>query len=195
MVIIQRGGTGDVVLDGDEALATLLENCEDAYGFPPYSEIEHFLHSHEGAQLQTAERETIARALHGVKATLMRSETMDWATRLGALLGPAVKPVAIAGGAPPRRQRPSLAQPRTRRRGRGRHPGRRPPAPGAPARRGRAAVATDHIPRTSPATWAALAAVLVLAAFLRLWDLQALGANSDEAVYAGRRPRSPATRR
>ncbi len=100
MVIIQRGGTGDVVLDGDEALATLLENCEDAYGFPPYSEIEHFLHSHEGAQLQTAERETIARALHGVKATLMRSETMDWATRLGALLGPAVKPVAIAGGAP-----------------------------------------------------------------------------------------------
>ena len=31
----------------------------------------------------------------------------------------------------------------------------------------------------------ALAAVLALAAFLRLWDLGAVGANSDEAVYAG----------
>jgi 4-amino-4-deoxy-L-arabinose transferase-like glycosyltransferase len=40
-------------------------------------------------------------------------------------------------------------------------------------------------PRASPWVWVTLAAILALAAFLRLWHLDALGANSDEAVYAG----------
>ena len=47
MVVIERGGRGDAVLDEREALATLLENCEDAYGFPPYSAIEDFLRAPE----------------------------------------------------------------------------------------------------------------------------------------------------
>lgn len=93
MVIIQRGGVGDVHLSGEEALETLLDNCEDAYGFPPYQAIEHFLHSHAGARLQRAERETIGRALHGVRATLLRSETMDWWTRLGGVLGSPLAPL------------------------------------------------------------------------------------------------------
>src|SRR6185436_8510403 len=31
MIVIERGGEGDVVLDEGEALGTLLSNCEDAY--------------------------------------------------------------------------------------------------------------------------------------------------------------------
>ena len=41
MLVIQRGGTGDVELENQEALDILLSNCEDAYGFPPYPIIEH----------------------------------------------------------------------------------------------------------------------------------------------------------
>ena len=29
-----------------------MSNCEDAYGFPPYTKIEHFLHSRNGNDLQ-----------------------------------------------------------------------------------------------------------------------------------------------
>ena len=41
-----------------EALETLMENCDDAYGFPPYPVIEDFLHSsRNGADLRASERE------------------------------------------------------------------------------------------------------------------------------------------
>src|SRR5262249_41457614 len=99
MAIIERGGVGEEQLSAPDALATLLENCEDAYGFPPYPTIAHFLHSRDGATLRDVERATIARALHGVDATLLRSETMDWASRLGAVLGVAPQPVPAPAGA------------------------------------------------------------------------------------------------
>ena len=98
MAIIQRGGEGETVLPPDEALGILLENCEDAYGFPPYPVIEHFLHSRNGATLREAERATIRRALTGVETTVLRSETMDWWTRVGAVLGVAPQPVSLANG-------------------------------------------------------------------------------------------------
>jgi dolichol-phosphate mannosyltransferase len=100
MAIIQRGGVGEERLSGPDALATLLENCEDAYGFPPYPTIEHFLHSRGGARLKEVERAIVERALHGVDATLLRSETMDWASRLGAVLGVAPQHVPAPAGAP-----------------------------------------------------------------------------------------------
>jgi hypothetical protein len=86
MVIIQRGGRGDVTADPEEALKILLENCEDAYGFPPYPRIEGFLHSRGGADLRGVERDIIRRAMAGLTTTIMRSETMDWHTRLPRLL-------------------------------------------------------------------------------------------------------------
>jgi dolichol-phosphate mannosyltransferase len=86
MVIIQRGGRGDVTADPQEALAILLENCEDAYGFPPYPRIESFLHSRDGLGLRDVERSIIRRAMAGRPTTIMRSETMDWHTRLPRLM-------------------------------------------------------------------------------------------------------------
>jgi putative flippase GtrA len=78
MVIIQRGGDGAEVLGGEQALETLLENCADAYGFPPYDAIEHFLNNGGGRDLRIDERKIIADALDGVGTTLLRSSTMDW---------------------------------------------------------------------------------------------------------------------
>jgi len=89
MIVIERGGGTDVELGSGEALDILLANCEDAYGFPPYAEIEHFLHSRNGSDLRGVERATIARALGKVPAILMKSQTMDWHRRV----------VAVADGA------------------------------------------------------------------------------------------------
>jgi dolichol-phosphate mannosyltransferase len=86
LVVIQRGGLGDVTLERDEALEILLRNCEDAYGFPPYEEIAGFLHSRNGNRLQAVERGIIADVLAGLPATLLRSETMDWCDRLPAVM-------------------------------------------------------------------------------------------------------------
>jgi dolichol-phosphate mannosyltransferase len=86
LVVIQRGGVGDVVLERDEALEILLQNCEDAYGFPPYDEIAGFLHSRNGNGLQAVERGIIADVLGGIPATLLKSETMDWCDRLPAVM-------------------------------------------------------------------------------------------------------------
>jgi glycosyltransferase involved in cell wall biosynthesis len=86
LVVIQRGGLGDVELEGDEALKILLQNCEDAYGFPPYDQIAGFLHSRNGNGLQDVERGIIAGVLSEIPSTLLRSETMDWCDRLPAVM-------------------------------------------------------------------------------------------------------------
>ena len=86
LVVIQRGGLGDVQLKPDEALEILLRNCEDAYGFPPYDQIAGFLHSRNGNGLQAVERGIIADVLAGIPATLLKSETMDWCDRLPAVM-------------------------------------------------------------------------------------------------------------
>jgi dolichol-phosphate mannosyltransferase len=86
LMIIQRGGEGDVELEPEEALDILLSNCEDAYGFPPYAEIEHFLHSRNGSDLRADERAIIASALDGAPAKLLKSETMDWHRRVATIV-------------------------------------------------------------------------------------------------------------
>jgi dolichol-phosphate mannosyltransferase len=96
MVIIQRGGVGQEVLAGDEALRILMENCEDAYGFPPYPTIENALHSSHGAEWRAVERAIVAQALSTVPTTVLRSETMDWFERLPALLQPAAETNGLA---------------------------------------------------------------------------------------------------
>jgi len=78
LVIIQRDDDFQRQLETDEALEILLENCEDAFGFPPYSELEGFLQGMNGHDLRAAEREVIWSAFGPVPATLIASSTMDW---------------------------------------------------------------------------------------------------------------------
>jgi hypothetical protein len=88
MFVIQRGGEGVTRLDGREALDILLENCEDAYGFPPYQQIEHFLHSRAGRQIRRQERAIVEAAFDTLPSTLLESSTMDWYARLPTLIAP-----------------------------------------------------------------------------------------------------------
>ena len=44
LVVIQRGDDFRRPLAADEAVEIILENCADAYGFPPYNHLEQFLH-------------------------------------------------------------------------------------------------------------------------------------------------------
>jgi dolichol-phosphate mannosyltransferase len=82
MVVIERGGEGTTVLDEGAALETLMRNCEDAYGFPPYPAIEGSLRRGNGTDLKEVERAIVASALSGLPAAVMRSETMDWWQRV-----------------------------------------------------------------------------------------------------------------
>jgi dolichol-phosphate mannosyltransferase len=87
MVVIERGGVGELALTEREALATLMSNCEDAYGFPPYPAIEGFLSSRGQRDLKPVERGIVAGALHALPSAVLRSETMDWWSRLPDLIG------------------------------------------------------------------------------------------------------------
>jgi dolichol-phosphate mannosyltransferase len=86
MVVIQRGEDDTTMLDPEAALDTLMANCDDAYGFPPYPVIQDFLHSRNGVDLRGAERRTTASALMGVPATLLQSSTMNWWEHLPRLV-------------------------------------------------------------------------------------------------------------
>ena len=60
LVIIQREDDFQRQLETDEALEILFENCEDAFGFPPYSKIEAFLQGMHGHDLKAAERQIVS---------------------------------------------------------------------------------------------------------------------------------------
>jgi hypothetical protein len=86
MVVIQRGSDAFEVLDDDDALEILLANTEDAYGFPPYHEIEDFLLGASSSDLRARERQIIAAALEDVPAVLLTREQRDWNVRIPGLI-------------------------------------------------------------------------------------------------------------
>ena len=86
MVVIERGSDHEASLDPAHALVTLLKNCEDAYGFPPYSALERFLPVCKGVDLHGLEREIIRDALNGCDATLIRRQNRSWWLELPRIL-------------------------------------------------------------------------------------------------------------
>ncbi len=88
LVVIERADD-DVTraLEQDEAIDTLMANCDDAYGFPPYPLIAEFLSTRNGVDLREAERATVCSALERAPATLLRSTTMDWWQRVPSVMG------------------------------------------------------------------------------------------------------------
>jgi hypothetical protein len=87
MVVIERGGEGSTELEPAIALQTLMENCDDAYGFPPYPVIQEQFHSRGGADLRASERAAVEHAMTGLSTLLLRSTTMDWWQRLPLIMG------------------------------------------------------------------------------------------------------------
>ena len=90
LFIIERGGTGSDFIPHHEAMEILLENCEDAYGFPPYHHIAPFLQRSNGTNLVQREREIMAGAFEGAVTSVHRSETLDWAERLPRYINDAI---------------------------------------------------------------------------------------------------------
>ena len=82
MFIIERGGEGILPIDNSEAMEVLLQNCEDAYGFPPYDAIKEFLYLRGGADLREKEHAIIRQALGQLPATVIRSTNYDWWSRI-----------------------------------------------------------------------------------------------------------------
>ena len=72
-----------------------MDNCEDAYGFPPYPLIAEFLYTSRGVDLRESEREVVCSALAGAPATLLRSTTMDWWQRVPEVMGIAFDEPAV----------------------------------------------------------------------------------------------------
>jgi hypothetical protein len=69
-----------------QALDILLENCDDAYGFPPYATLERLLHALSSEDLRHKERELIQSALGKLPSVLVRSQTLDWAERIPGIM-------------------------------------------------------------------------------------------------------------
>src|SRR5207248_2400964 len=91
----REGEAGQTVLEPKEALEIILENCDDAYGFPPYHRIETFLQTRRGENISGKERAIIASALSDLPAWLLKSPNRDWFQRL-----PDAVDVALARRAP-----------------------------------------------------------------------------------------------
>ncbi len=100
-VVIERDGLGVRELTHEEAVSVLVANSDDAYNFPPYPAIEHFLHSGNGRNLRRLERQIVDDALAGVPALLVRSETMDWWRRIPELIGLSERPERAVGSPEP----------------------------------------------------------------------------------------------
>lgn len=84
--IIQRGPGTSRDLEQAEAMDILLENCADAYGFPPYDTLEHLMLSASDDDLRLREREIIRAGLAGVRTRLLHSTTMGWAEDIHAAI-------------------------------------------------------------------------------------------------------------
>jgi len=86
LVVIERGPDLQASLDSVFATKTLLRNCEDAYGFPPYFALEAFLLGGNGADLRAMEREIIREGVSGCAGIFIRSETRNWWEQLPGLV-------------------------------------------------------------------------------------------------------------
>ena len=79
MVVIERGPPSERYMEQDEAFEVLMSNTEDAYGFPPYQQIEDFLRIHNGVDLREAEANIVRSALLTAgPSKIVANQTFDW---------------------------------------------------------------------------------------------------------------------
>ena len=87
LFVITRGESNTTEgLEADEAREILIANTDDAYGFPPYAELEAFLLEATGEDLRALEQEIIGGALGQAPAYLLTSDSLDWAERIPGLI-------------------------------------------------------------------------------------------------------------
>ena len=78
MFIIERGLDEILPISNSEAMQVLLQNCEDAYGFPPYDDVKEFLYCYDDVDLHDREQAIIRKAMDKLPARVIRSDSLDW---------------------------------------------------------------------------------------------------------------------
>jgi dolichol-phosphate mannosyltransferase len=86
LYVIERGQALTERIETEQVVDELLENTDDAYGFPPYSRLAPRLvlggETHD--ELRRRERQILTRALSGAYATRLRVENFEWAEHIRA---------------------------------------------------------------------------------------------------------------
>jgi len=228
LFIIARGSPGMADVDKDDAIAQLLENTEDAYGFPPYRYLAPAISigAKDYRELRATERDILTDFLGNVRIRSLASDNFTWADEIPLLIGQDGLPSQESAGgdaAPPPGSGPGPLNGDGLYVGAGMETGggqgKGSGASAAPARSGYGAASdngsgpgvsglnvTDHIAQPDTARdpvkpgaanprrsilrrlvypGLPVLAVIVLAAVFRLWHLNAVGFNTDEAVYTG----------
>jgi dolichol-phosphate mannosyltransferase len=86
MFIIKRGEEEILPVENAEAMKVLLQNCEDAYGFPPYDDVKEFLYCFDDVDLHEKEFAIIRQAMGALPATEISSSKLDWWSQIPAFV-------------------------------------------------------------------------------------------------------------
>ncbi len=86
MFIIKRGNEEIIPVENAEAMKVLLQNCEDAYGFPPYDDVKEFLYCFDDVDLHDKEFSIIRQAMGTLPATEISSNKLDWWSQIPAFV-------------------------------------------------------------------------------------------------------------
>jgi dolichol-phosphate mannosyltransferase len=89
LFIIERGSPRMADIDKEDALTQLLENTEDAYGFPPYRYLAPAISigAKDYHELRATERDILSGFLGNVRVRALASDSFSWADEIPHLIG------------------------------------------------------------------------------------------------------------
>lgn len=88
LFVIERGEPVLEDIPFDEAIQTLVENTDDAYGFPPFRQMAPsiVIGDDDYAELRRKERQILIQAMSGIRVRRLGSDTFSWAEDIAHLL-------------------------------------------------------------------------------------------------------------
>ena len=89
LFIIERGAPGLADIDFREGIDTLVENTDDAYGFPPFRQMAPsiVIGASDYLELRRRERTILEAAMSSIRMRRLASDNFSWADDIHALLG------------------------------------------------------------------------------------------------------------
>ena len=94
--LLRRGGGEKIVpMTPEDTLGELMYNSEDAFGFPPYSDIFHHLklYGRPSSEILADERTLLSRLVKSVRCFRLHSDSRRWDLLIGKVMDEMVKPV------------------------------------------------------------------------------------------------------
>jgi dolichol-phosphate mannosyltransferase len=88
MFIIERGPNAMVEVDDEQALVELIENTDDAYGFPPFATLAPTLHmaGMDYEELRAREKELLERTLQHIRVRRLVRDDFGWPAEISQLV-------------------------------------------------------------------------------------------------------------